>query len=202
MTTLKELIAIPRFSSLKSLTAEHHLDHVVDSIEITETPDVAFYIPKNVFILTTAMIFKDDQEKMIPFIDSLVRVNSAGLGIKAGRFIDKIDQKVLDYANKVGLPIIQVPSTAPLGSLLHQLLSYLWNTKTEQISYALDIQKRFSTLLMNDASTARFIAEFGKMVKTPVILLNPFRKVIAYSKHFHHSSKPAEYFVEQVMQRD
>lgn len=198
---MKDLLDVPRFSTLKSLTSINHLEHKVDSIEITETPDVAFYIPENAFILTTAMIYKDNQTQLIPLIDSLKRANSAGLGIKVGRFIDKIDQPVLDYANELSFPIIQIPNTVPLGSLLHQLLNYIWNTKTEQLSYALDIQKRFSTLLMNDASYARFIAEFGKLVKTPVILLDPFRKVVAHSKHFSHSSKPAEYFVNQIIQR-
>ncbi len=74
----------------------------------------------------------------------------------------------------------------PLGRLMHQLLNLLWNTKTEQLSYALDIQKRFSASLMKDVSIARFIADFGQMVNTPIILLNPFKQVIAHSAFHPH----------------
>ncbi len=88
----------------------------------------------------------------------------------------------------------------PLGRLMHQLLNLLWNTKTEQLSYALDIQKRFSASLMKDVSIARFIADFGQMVNTPIILLNPFKQVIAHSKHFTRMSKPAEYYIHQLGQ--
>ncbi|MBM4761323.1 PucR family transcriptional regulator [Bacillus sp. B15-48] len=199
MTTMKELLDIPRFSDLKVINASANLSLTVKSIEISETPDVALYIPKHALLLTTAMSYKDNQQDLITLIDSLKRVDSAGIGIKVGRFLGELDQAVIDYANSVEFPLIQIPNTTPLGTLSHQLLNYLWNTKTEQMSFALDIQKRFSNLLMNDASVARFIADFGKMIKTPVILLDPFQEVIAQSKDFTRSSKIAEYYVEQVL---
>jgi purine catabolism regulator len=62
----------------------------------------------------------------------------------------------------------------------------LWDTKTEQLSYALDIQKRFSTSLMKDVSIARFIADFGQMVNTPIILLNPFKTGNCSFQAFYH----------------
>ncbi|MCA5011593.1 MULTISPECIES: PucR family transcriptional regulator [unclassified Enterococcus] len=201
MTTLEDLLKIPRFSDLKLLTHPSHINTIVESIEISETPDVANFIPKRIFLLTTAMVYKDNQQALISLIDSLKEQEAAGIGIKVGRFIETIDPEVVAYANKIKFPIVQVPSTQPLGALLHQLLNYLWDTKTEQLSYALDIQKRFSDLLIHDVSIARFIADFGKMINTPVILLSPYRKVIAHSKHFTQTSKPAEYYVEQLVEK-
>ncbi|MFD1898958.1 PucR family transcriptional regulator [Enterococcus termitis] len=201
MTILEDLLKIPRFSDLKLLTHPLHANTIVESIEISETPDVANFIPKRIFLLTTAMVYKDNQQELIKLIDSLKEQEAAGIGIKVGRFIETIDPEVVAYANKIKFPLVQVPSTQPLGALLHQLLNYLWDTKTEQLSYALDIQKRFSDLLINDVSIARFIADFGKMINTPVILLSPYRKVIAHSKHFTQTSKPAEYYVEQLVNK-
>ena len=200
MKLVAELLAIPRFSNLRLLTDPLNAEIPVDSIEITETPDIAHYIPEHTFILSTAMVYKDNQGALLELIDSLVAKNAAGLGIKIGRFLDVIDPEVIAYADSLGFPIVEVPATMPLGRLMHQLLNLLWNTKTEQLSYALDIQKRFSASLMKDVSIARFIADFGQMVNTPIILLNPFKKVIAHSKHFTRMSKPAEYYIHQLGQ--
>lgn len=147
LTMLKELLDLPRFSDLEILSTHKDLNRPVESVEITETPDIADYIPKNAIILTTAMIFDGKQEMLKPFIKSLLTKDVAALGIKVGRFIDEIDPDIIEYASQVNLPIIKVPSTQPLGRLLYQLLSYVWDSKTEQLSYALDIQKRFSSLL-------------------------------------------------------
>lgn len=198
MKTLQDLLSLPRFSDLVVLSTHKNLDQPVESAEITETPDVAKFIPQHTLILTTAMSYQGHQEDLKTMIDELKEHKAAALGIKTGRFIQEIDPEILAYASKVDLPIIKIPSTRPLGELLHQILSYLWNDKTQQMTYAFDIQNRFSDLLMHDVSNARFIAEFGKIINVPIILLSPWRNVIAHSRHFSEGGKPASFYVNQL----
>lgn len=198
MSTLKELLSLPRFSDLEVLSTHKNMERPVESVEITETPDVANFIPDNAIILTTAMIFRNGQEKLKPFLASLVGHHVAALGIKVGRFIEEIDPAVVAYATEIDLPLIQVPSTQPLGGLLYQMQSYLMDSKTEQLTYALDIQKSFSNLLMHDVSNSRFVAELGKIINAPVIMLNPWHKVIGSSQFFSGSDHPASFYTEQL----
>lgn len=198
MKILAEVLALPRFSDLQLLSSHSNLTQPLESVEITETPDVADFIPKNVMILTTAMIYKDDQEKLKPFIDSLKQAECVALGIKVGRFLDEISPEIVAYASAVDLPLIKIPSTQPLGGLLHEIVGYLRDSKTEQMSVAFDIQKRFSTLLMQDVDATRFIAEFAKILNAPIILLSPWQQVIAHSNYFYGNQKSAEFFIEQL----
>ncbi|MFG5428860.1 PucR family transcriptional regulator [Enterococcus faecalis] len=198
MKILAEVLALPRFSDLQLLSSHSNLTQPLESVEITETPDVADFIPKNVMILTTAMIYKDDQEKLKPFIDSLKQAECTVLGIKVGRFLDEISPEIVAYASAVDLPLIKIPSTQPLGGLLHEIVGYLRDSKTEQMSVAFDIQKRFSTLLMQDVDATRFIAEFAKILNAPIILLSPWQQVIAHSNYFYGNQKSAEFFIEQL----
>lgn len=198
MKILAEVLALPRFSDLQLLSSHSNLTQPLESVEITETPDVADFIPKNVMILTTAMIYKDDQEKLKPFIDSLKQAECTALGIKVGRFLDEISPEIVAYASAVDLPLIKIPSTQPLDGLLHEIVGYLRDSKTEQMSVAFDIQKRFSTLLMQDVDATRFIAEFAKILNAPIILLSPWQQVIAHSNYFYGNQKSAEFFIEQL----
>ncbi|EGO2738314.1 PucR family transcriptional regulator [Enterococcus faecalis] len=198
MKILAEVLALPRFSDLQLLSSHSNLTQPLESVEITETPDVADFIPKNVMILTTAMIYKDDQEELKPFIDSLKQAECTALGIKVGRFLDEISPEIVAYASAVDLPLIKIPSTQPLGGLLHEIVGYLRDSKTEQMSVAFDIQKRFSTLLMQDVDATRFIAEFAKILNAPIILLSPWQQVIAHSNYFYGNQKSAEFFIEQL----
>lgn len=198
MKILAEVLALPIFSDLQLLSSHSNLTQPLESVEITETPDVADFIPKNVMILTTAMIYKDDQEKLKPFIDSLKQAECTALGIKVGRFLDEISPEIVAYASAVDLPLIKIPSTQPLGGLLHEIVGYLRDSKTEQMSVAFDIQKRFSTLLMQDVDATRFIAEFAKILNAPIILLSPWQQVIAHSNYFYGNKKSAEFFIKQL----
>ncbi|TFZ18778.1 PucR family transcriptional regulator [Limosilactobacillus fermentum] len=197
-TSLVSLLNLPRFAELKVLSTHKILDRPVYSVEITETPDVASYIPEHPIILTTAMYFKDDQSQLKRFMDTLAAKKVAALGIKVGRFIDRVDDDIVDYATKIDLPLIKVPSSQPLGTLLYQMLSYIWDAKTEQMTYALDIQKNFTRLMMHDVSSGRFVSELGKVIKVPVILLSPWNKVVSHSHFFSNSNHPVSYYTDQI----
>lgn len=202
MKTLQDLLNTPRFSDLVVLSTHKSLDQPIESAEITETPDVANYIPQHTIILTTAMSYQNNQKELKQMINDLKSRKAAALVIKTGRFLKEIDPEVLAYASEANLPIIKTPDTQPLGALLHQILSYLWNDKTQQMTYAFDIQNRFSDLLMHDVSNARFIAEFGKIINVPIILLSPWHEIIAHSRHFSDEGKPASHYVNQLSTDD
>lgn len=199
MITLKDLLQTPRFSNLKLLTRPDLLTQtVIHSVEITETPDVSKFIPKNVFILTTAMVFHNKQKELIPFIDSLIDSEAIGLGIKVGRFLNKVDEEIINYANKVRFPIVIIPDQYPLGSLLHQIMNQVIESEREEIDFALDIQRRFSDLLVQDASNDLLVREFSRMIKSPIILLNPFGQIISQSQHFKNHTMQAEFYVTEA----
>lgn len=188
MTYLKEVLNLESVSELKLLTNPESLeDKKVSSIDITETPDVEYYINKETFILTTAMAFQEDQAKLIPFIQSLMRAQAAGLAIKSGRFLNhRIDQAVIDYANEVSFPIIHIPNKYPLGALLHQLTNYIEGRRQEELAFGLSIQNKFASMVLNNTSIDQAIKEFSKMIKSPILLLNPFKEVISGSQHFQN----------------
>ena len=60
-------------------------------------------------ILTTAMNYQEDQDGLIQLISDLNEIQTAGLGIKVSRFLKSIDQKVIDYANSIEFPLIEIP---------------------------------------------------------------------------------------------
>lgn len=200
MISLKKLLEIPRFSDLEILTNRENLNQqIIDSVEITETPDVANFIPKNVLVLSTGMAFEDKQENLIPFIESLINAEAIGLGIKLNRFLKEIDPKVISFANEKKFPILVVPDYYQLGTLLHQIMNIVWNTEREEIEFALDIQKSFSNLLIQDASNQLLINEFSRMIKAPILLLNPFKEIIAKSSYFNNQMNQPDYYLNLLL---
>nr|WP_247599308.1 PucR family transcriptional regulator [Facklamia miroungae] len=200
---VEKLLSIDYLSDIKLLTdVETTVGQAVSNVEITETPDIEFYISPETLILTTGMVFKEDQLQMIPFIDSLIRAKAAGLAIKTGRFLHgELHPQVVAHANKRGFPIINIPDKYPLGRLLHQISNYIWNQRKEEIEFALSIQKQFSDLLLNNTSIEKVINEFSKIIKCPIILLNPLKKVVSYSHHFTQKPMLMETVQKQFQSR-
>lgn len=199
MTTLKEILDLPRFSNIHVINKQADLSREVETIEITETPDVALYLPKNTFLLTTAMAFQNNPKMLCDFIHSLNELPVAGLGIKLGRFISELDAEVIAFVDELNFPLLQIPSTVTLGTLSHQLLSYVWDQQTDKLYYALDIQKKFSNLMIKDADLRTLVSHLGTVLKRPVMLVNPFTEIIAESKHFQQDLSFANYHQHQLI---
>ncbi|HCM90848.1 MULTISPECIES: PucR family transcriptional regulator ligand-binding domain-containing protein [Vagococcus] len=202
MTLLKDILPVPRFSDFKLLTENHTTEIELKNVDISETPDIANFTPSHTLVLTTAMVYKDNQLELKQLIDSLVSIKAAGLGIKIGRFIDTIDQEIIDYANNQSFAIIQIPETQRLGSVLQKFSSFINQSKTEQISYALDIQKQFSNLILNDATFSKIITEFSHIINCPVILLDPFKEALSVSTAPGIFNFPTKKIIQQLIKQN
>lgn len=187
MITVKSILNDERFSNLKLINSNADLDRKVSSIESTETPDISFYLTPNAFLLTTAMSYKDNQQDLCDLIMQLNNLPCAALGIKLGRFIDRLDDKVIETADRLNFPLIQIPLEMTLGNIFHKLLSFIWNNQNEQLLYSLNIQKKFSDLMIRNSSLNVLIKNLSHTLKQPIALMDPFGNIVHTSNNIKNN---------------
>lgn len=183
MISVSDILNDPRFSHLKLINNEANLKRRVSTIESTETPDVYNYIPVNTFLLTTAMIYKDNQDALCELIKKLNNLPISALGIKLGRFIDKLEPKVIDTANELGFPLILIPKDMTTGEVFLDLLTYIWDNKNEELLYVFNIQKKFYNLTLKDASINMLVKSLSHTLEKPVALIDPFGNINVSTKN-------------------
>lgn len=177
MITVKNILEDDRFSNLRLINSKADLNRVVSTVESTETPDVAYYLAHNSFLITTAMVYQDNQKQLANLIVQLNDLPCAALGIKLGRFIDELDEIVIKTADELNFPLIQLPMDMTLGNIFHKLLSYLWDNENEQLLYSLNIQKRFSDLMIKNAPLSVLIRNLSNTLKRSIALVDPFGNI-------------------------
>lgn len=181
MTSIAELLKIQPFSQMVVLNRLADLTRKVDSADISETPDITNFIKPHSLLITTGMAFKDHPSAFCQMIEDLNRVPIAGICVKLGRFIDKLDPTIIETADKLGFPLIQVPSSWTLGITCHQFLSYLWNLENEQLLSALKIQREYSHMLVQDTPLATILAHLSRTIRQTVFVTDPFFEIIETS---------------------
>lgn len=199
MNTIGQILDLPDFSYLSLINAPDDLSREVNAIETTETPDVADYLPKNTFLLTTGMAFKDDPDGFCDFLTSLNTLPVAGVAIKLGRYINDIDQKVIDHANALSIPLVEIPKEQTLGSVSHHLLSHIWENQAGTMQMALNLQKQFSEMMLKGSTVENIVKYLGSILKKPIILQDPFFNIVAHSQHYNHSNHSLEEVTSDIM---
>lgn len=172
-----ELLAAKEFQKLKVLNTNADLTRELATVESTETPDVASYLPKNTLLLTTAMAYKDNPLGLCELISQLNRLPSAGLAVKLGRFLNELHPDVIATADRLGFPLLQIPISATLGEIYHQVLAFVWNDQNADLAYALNTQKKFSNLMLQGASMKAMLNNLGYTLQSPVAIMSPFGEI-------------------------
>lgn len=125
MTTLEEILTVPQFEGLKLINHKGDLSSEVTTLDITENDDIKNFTSAHTFILTTGVLFQESQEGLKQLIKDLHDIRTAGLGIKISRFLHQIDQDVIDYANSLEFPLIEIPENWNLGDITHHISAYV-----------------------------------------------------------------------------
>jgi PucR family transcriptional regulator, purine catabolism regulatory protein len=184
MKKVEDLFIVDVLQEAKIIAGHAGLNRKVESIEISETPDVINFLAENSLLLTTGYAFKDDPYGLSNLILQLNERPCAGIAIKLKRFIDKLPQEVIDLANLLEFPIIQIPESLTLGEVAHQLLSFIWDNQIEQLFYAIHVHKKFTNMMIKGYNQHSLIENLGSLLKCPVLLLDPIGDVTSFSHHF------------------
>jgi PucR family transcriptional regulator, purine catabolism regulatory protein len=199
MASLAQLLSIPQLSTITILNSKADLTKQVDSVDISETPDVVAYLSINTLLITTGMAFKDNQLELCKLIEELSEFSSSGLCIKLGRYIDKLEDCVIETADKLKFPLLRIPSSMTLGTTCHQMLSYIWDIQTEKLHYALCIQREFNDMLIHDSSLTSLVHHLSKILKQDVFLINPFMDVVATSFNINKSNPNISKVIGEIL---
>lgn len=183
---LQNLLELEKFSYLTLLTTKGRLDKNIETIESTETPDVHNYISKNSLVITTAMSFKEDQKELIEFVDHLLEKNAVGLAIKVSRFLIELDEEIISHCNKIGFPLLLIPNDITLGTLYTDVLSELWNTDDDSLTFASNTQRIFSSVLLQKPNFSFILHTLKSITNSEVGLVDPFGNIESCTNYFSH----------------
>lgn len=113
---------IGRLREGKVVAGEKGLNRIVSYVDILEVPDAINWLRGEELLLTTGYAIKDRPDIQEKLVLELARLNAAGIVIKLNRFLDNIPEKMIEKANEVNLPIIQIPPDIPYIEITHPLL--------------------------------------------------------------------------------
>lgn len=186
---LEDLLSKNKFNYLKVLNRNPDLSRTVFTVESTETPDVAQYIAQNTLLLMTGMAFKDDPLRMCTFLEGLDKRSCAGVAIKLGRFIDKLDDRILATADQLGLPILQISMDVTLGQVYQEILSYIWNNQNDNLLGALNAQQKISNLILQGSPMKSIINNMSMILDRPVMIMDLFGSILEYGYTYTKSER-------------
>ncbi|WP_053365868.1 PucR family transcriptional regulator [Bacillus sp. FJAT-27245] len=203
MKTINDLFILEGMKESVVLAGHRGLTRNVQFVNISDTPDVIKFLDSNHLLLTTGYAFKDDIQLMCELIKQMHALNCSGIVIKINRFLKELPTEVKLLADDLAFPIIDLPTNHTLGEVSRHILNYLNDNETEQLYYALHVQKEFSKMMIKGYSLNVLIEQLGHFLARPTLLLNHRGEKIASSHDFGmESMKAVEREIIQKVKED
>ncbi|HHU31859.1 MAG TPA: PucR family transcriptional regulator, partial [Clostridia bacterium] len=111
--TVRKVLKIGPLKKARIVAGHQGLDNEITFVNIMEVPEVARWMKGGEFLVTAGLPLKNDPLLRKRIIEELHGKGVSAFGIKPGQFFDTIPDDLIVHADKVGLPLIELPSDIP-----------------------------------------------------------------------------------------
>lgn len=159
--TMEEALTIPPFSKSKIIAGANGLDRIITSVSAMDAPDLFNWIQGNELILTSGYFVK--HVSIYEQVKQVSAKGAAGLAIKLNRYVQTIDEEVINLANELKFPLISLPFEHPWVDFVTPLVSAIVGKKTAEIEHSKKIFDSFTDIVLKGGGFSQIIKALSKV---------------------------------------
>jgi purine catabolism regulator len=157
------------------------LDNVVTSVNVMEVPDIQNWVRPGQLLVTTLYPLHDDSDAIEALVPSLAERELAGLAITPSGFLEELPQCMLDAADELGFPLIELPPKVSFIDIIQPLTTRILYLQAEELRQSESILRQFIDLVLGGGSYTDIAQVIAQVVECPVSIIDRFRRVLGSS---------------------
>ncbi len=193
MYTIGSFLQEKDLPGLKLMAGGLHLQVEVTNINILDNPDSYDWLSSGDLLLTTGYFFREDEALQRQLIRELSELNCVGLAIKTRRYFDEIPEIMLEEANRLGFPLIEIPVQYPLSKICKVVFERLSGYGEEKTDRIISLYHSITASMMEPDGTSRMLEVLGGFVGNTVLLLGAGWELIDYAESAGDPMPPARH---------
>ena len=162
----------------KVVAGEQGLDNVIQSVNVMEVPNILDWVHPGELLVTTLYPLRDDAAAVETLVPRLAEKGLAGLAITSDSFIKELPACMLDAANELGFPLIELPPRVSFIDIIQPLTSRILNLQADELRQSETILRQFVDLVLSGGSYSDIAHVIAQVVGQPVTIVDRFRRVL------------------------
>lgn len=181
-TNLNWLFYESGLKNIRCMACHDMGDQKFDRVNNIDNPNTIRWIKQDELIITTGFIFADDEKKQIQLIDELKEVGCAGLGIKIKSFFKEIPQCMIAEAEKVRLPLFEIPYYYSLSDVSRVIYNHIYELDYLDKLREQRLIEDISGLFFTKHAVMEIVIKVSEYIKKTVLLVDRDYNCIYSSK--------------------
>ncbi|MFC5532397.1 PucR family transcriptional regulator [Cohnella yongneupensis] len=176
--TVEQALSVYPLSEGKLIAGNNGVNRIVKSVNVMDAPDISDWIKEGEMLFTTAYLIKDQPREAAALLDKLHASGSAGLGIKLGRFWSAIPEELVDRANELGFPLIELPYQFTFSDQMNGLFHAEMKKNTGMLQEVLDKQIRLMRLALQSDAIGQLFEAISSIIGDPIAIIGSRGQIV------------------------
>ncbi|WP_404332141.1 PucR family transcriptional regulator [Mesobacillus maritimus] len=178
--TIEEIMGRKYFKDSQIIGGEHVYKRIVKWVHVVEIPQFNHLLKGAELILTTGIVWKDDESHFLSFIKQLIQANAAGLCIEMGTHITSIPQKGIEFAKENDFPLILFQKEVPFVEITQDIHSVIINKQYAVLASIEKYSQELNTKLLEVNHYEQILKFIQRFLNVQVLTLFHHNEVKAY----------------------
>jgi len=157
------------------------LDRLVSQVNVMEVPDILPWVKPGQLLLTTAYPLRDEHAALSALVPGLAERGLAGFAIKPTRYIEAIPPVMVEAAERLAFPLIELPPEASFDEVINAVLGSILNAQAVRLERSAAIHDRFTRIVLSGGGLREIAQTLAELIEHPAAILDPDGAVLATS---------------------
>lgn len=130
----KEILELPSMRKAKVIAGAEGLERIVRWVHVGDVPNVTDWVNGGELLIITGIGAKQDAASLMQLVKNIEEKNLAGLIINVGPYIPEVPEQVVEYADSLGFPLMEIPWETKLVEVTQEICSTIIMKQMEEKS--------------------------------------------------------------------
>ncbi|SHI15203.1 PucR family transcriptional regulator [Sporanaerobacter acetigenes] len=169
--TVEDMLKLEVMEDCKIVAGFKGIRNTISKVNIMADPDIIDWVQEGEFLLTTAYSFKkDDAEEQKRLIKECSRKKLAGIGIKIYPYLDSLPEEVINLADHLDFPIIDIYYSIPLSNIMTEALKEIFNKQASLLERIEKVHEEYMNAMLEGNGIGELALIVSENIKNPVYL--------------------------------
>jgi purine catabolism regulator len=137
-----------------------------------EVPDILRWVEADELLLTTAYPLRDDRAALADLVPGLAERGLAGLALKPARYIERIPDEMVEAADRLSFPLIELPADSSFNEIINSVLTVILNAQALRLQRTAEIHERFTAIVLGGGGLRQIADALAKSIGRPVAIVD------------------------------
>ncbi len=189
--SVEQMVSLGSTMGLKLIAGEQNKGNLITGVNIIDNPDTFDWLAAGEFVLTTGYLFQNDMGRQCQLIRELSEINCAGIGIKVKRYLQEVPSCMIEEADRLGFPIVEIPFENTLAEVLEAINRGIGEQDNYIFKKYVHIHNTITQCTLQGGGLRQLIQLAGSLIGNPLLVVDGRWHLLAWAER-SDNPKPME----------